>query len=66
VFADITLCAYFARDKKKIRRIMIVDLDAHQGNGHERDLMGDQDVYILDVYNPEVYPQVGAYFSASP
>mmetsp|Transcript_28195 Transcript_28195/g.47239 ORF Transcript_28195/g.47239 Transcript_28195/m.47239 type:complete len:410 (+) Transcript_28195:61-1290(+) len=60
VFADITLCAYFARDKKKIRRIMIVDLDAHQGNGHERDLMGDKDVYILDVYNSEVYPQDNA------
>ncbi|MCO5593326.1 hypothetical protein L7F22_047336 [Adiantum nelumboides] len=36
---------------------MIIDLDAHQGNGHERDFSGDKRVYILDVYNSEVYPQ---------
>lgn len=30
--------------------------DAHQGNGHERDFLGDSDVYILDVYNPYIYP----------
>ncbi|KAK3235064.1 histone deacetylase, partial [Cymbomonas tetramitiformis] len=40
-FADITLCAYFARDRLPgIQRVMVIDLDAHQGNGHERDLMG--------------------------
>ncbi len=31
---------------------MIIDLDAHQGNGHERDLMDDQNVHIVDAYNP--------------
>ena len=28
----------------------IVDLAAHQGNGHERDFMGDEAVFILDMY----------------
>lgn len=27
-----------------------------QGNGHERDFMGDQRVYIMDVYNRHIYP----------
>lgn len=36
---------------------MIIDLDAHQGNGHERDAIGDEDVYIVDFYNHKVYPQ---------
>ncbi|XP_060036324.1 histone deacetylase 11 isoform X4 [Erinaceus europaeus] len=39
-----------------ISRATIVDLDAHQGNGHERDFMGDKRVYIMDVYNRHIYP----------
>ena len=35
---------------------MIVDLDAHQGNGHERDHLGDKDTYIMDAYNHNIYP----------
>ena len=30
-----------------------------QGNGHERDFMGDDRVYILDVYNRNIYPHDG-------
>jgi histone deacetylase 11 len=33
-----------------------VDVDAHQGNGHERCHMGDNDVFILDAFNPFIYP----------
>ncbi|XP_036206250.1 histone deacetylase 11 isoform X16 [Myotis myotis] len=29
---------------------------AIKGNGHERDFMGDQRVYIMDVYNRHIYP----------
>ncbi|XP_021096111.1 histone deacetylase 11 isoform X3 [Heterocephalus glaber] len=39
-----------------IARATIIDLDAHQGNGHERDFMGDKRVYIMDVYNRHIYP----------
>ncbi|XP_045407489.1 histone deacetylase 11 isoform X1 [Lemur catta] len=39
-----------------IARATIIDLDAHQGNGHERDFMGDRRVYIMDVYNRHIYP----------
>ena len=35
---------------------MIVDLDAHQGNGYERDLQNDPNVFILDAYNHSIYP----------
>jgi len=38
-------------------RVLIVDLDVHQGNGHERVSMHDRDVYILDMYNRDIYPQ---------
>ena len=42
-----------------VQKVMIVDLDAHQGNGHERDFMHDENVYIMDVYNREIYPHDG-------
>jgi len=36
---------------------MIVDLDAHQGNGHERDFIGNENVFIVDFYNPGIFPR---------
>jgi len=35
---------------------MIIDLDAHQGNGHELDHKGDPDTFIIDAYNHHIYP----------
>lgn len=35
---------------------MIIDLDAHQGNGHERDHINRDDVFIVDAYNHHIYP----------
>ena len=56
-YADITIAIrYLRRYEPRVKRVMIVDLDAHQGNGHEHDFMGDEDVYILDVYNASIYP----------
>lgn len=57
VYADITLAIRFLFDQvEHIKRAMIVDLDAHQGNGHEHDFMDDENVYIMDVYNFDIYP----------
>lgn len=36
---------------------MIVDLDAHQGNGYQRDLMDDPDIFIIDFYHHGIEPQ---------
>ncbi|KAG8516909.1 Histone deacetylase 11 [Galemys pyrenaicus] len=63
-YADITLAIkvperFLFERVEGISRATIVDLDAHQGNGHERDFMGDSRVYILDVYNRHIYPGDG-------
>ncbi|MBX2834588.1 MAG: histone deacetylase [Micavibrio sp.] len=55
--ADIGLIIKYLRAKKLIQKAMIIDLDAHQGNGHERDFLEDDDVYIFDIYNKDVYPR---------
>lgn len=56
IYPDITLMVHYLRKWQKVYRIMIIDLDAHQGNGHERDMMDDQNVHIVDAYNPHIYP----------
>ncbi|XP_059592120.1 histone deacetylase 2 isoform X2 [Vitis vinifera] len=55
-YADISLCIHYAFIRLNISRVMIIDLDAHQGNGHELDFSNDRRVYILDMYNPGIYP----------
>lgn len=57
-YADITLLIQRIFDEEShIRNIMIVDLDAHQGNGHERDFINNPHVYIMDMYNMSIYPR---------
>jgi len=57
VYPDITLAVRVIRTQRpEIKKVMIIDLDAHQGNGHERDLGDDPDVFILDMYNHDIYP----------
>ena len=36
---------------------MIIDLDAHQGNGYQRDYVLNHNIYIVDFYNHKIYPQ---------
>ncbi|XP_066325291.1 histone deacetylase 2-like isoform X5 [Miscanthus floridulus] len=57
-YADISLCIHFAFVRLNISRVMIIDLDAHQGNGHEKDFGSDVAgrVYTLDMYNSGIYP----------
>ncbi|XP_078439336.1 histone deacetylase 2 isoform X1 [Wolffia australiana] len=55
-YADISLCIHYAFSRLNLSRVMIIDLDAHQGNGHEIDFSSDGRVYILDMYNAGIYP----------
>ncbi|VDM59876.1 unnamed protein product [Angiostrongylus costaricensis] len=57
VYADISLALKILFGMRLIEKAMIIDLDAHQGNGHERDFGDDERVFILDVYNPRIYPR---------
>ncbi|XP_075982086.1 histone deacetylase 11 [Anticarsia gemmatalis] len=56
-YADITLLIRFLVMKEMIQNAMIVDLDAHQGNGYQRDFLGVPEVYIMDMYNKDIYPR---------
>lgn len=58
VFADITLTIQHLRNYHgdRVQRVMILDLDAHQGNGHEKDFLNDKQTFIVDFYNHYIYP----------
>ncbi|XP_035244624.1 histone deacetylase 11 isoform X3 [Anguilla rostrata] len=59
-YADITLAIKFLFERVEgVSKATIIDLDAHQGNGHERDFLEDRRVYIMDVYNRYIYPGDG-------
>jgi len=58
-FADISLSIHYLRQQySQVKKVMIIDLDAHQGNGHEHDKLStnDSNLYILDMYNRSIYP----------
>jgi histone deacetylase 11 len=60
-FADMSVAIALLRRAGELvagqDKVMIIDLDAHQGNGHERVAVGDGDIYIFDMYNRAIYPQ---------
>ena len=60
VYADIAIAIAMLRQSAKIAvddSIVIIDLDAHQGNGLARIFELDRSVHLLDMYNCEIYPQ---------
>lgn len=55
-FADINLAAMRFWELHPGKKVMVIDLDAHQGNGFE-DLFADNPlVQTFDVYNGDIYP----------
>ncbi len=57
VYADIPLAARRIFEQNPDKKIMIVDLDAHQGNGHEAILGPDKRVTIFDIYSKKATPR---------
>lgn len=66
VYADISLMVEktLSKHPDQVSRIMIIDLDAHQGNGYERDLANNDKVHIVDAFNAQIYPQDNDAFSS--
>ncbi|OCQ96616.1 deacylase [Limnothrix sp. PR1529] len=62
IYSDIGIAIASLRMEGTIQetdKVVIIDLDAHQGNGLERIFLNDQNVKIFDVYNAEIYPNDG-------
>jgi histone deacetylase 11 len=59
-YSDIAVAIEKLRRADQLRhgedQVLIIDLDVHQGNGHERIFHDDTDVFIFDIYNQGIYP----------
>lgn len=62
-FDDLMLAIRECRrvSQKLVKNVLVIDLDVHQANGFERDklYLNDQHLYILDMYNPDIFPGDG-------
>ena len=57
MFADIPMAIKRLQDEKPKVKVLVVDLDAHQGNGLSESLKADPNVKIFDMYNHEIFPK---------
>jgi acetoin utilization deacetylase AcuC-like enzyme len=56
VFNDIGVAVHVARRDHGVRRIAIIDLDVHQGNGTAAMFAGDPEVFTLSLHAGHNYP----------
>jgi histone deacetylase 11 len=56
VWSDLALGIDRARSHHGLERVMVVDLDAHQGNGVGAMFDGDEGVAVFDLYNADIWP----------
>jgi histone deacetylase 11 len=56
VYADAPLALKTLHDEGKVDRVLVVDLDAHQGNGTAACFRGWPWAKILDLYEDDVFP----------
>ncbi|HAU29922.1 MAG TPA: histone deacetylase [Rhodospirillaceae bacterium] len=54
---DITLAVDALREKWPGLPVMLVDLDAHHGNGVAADFAADARTFVLDMFNADIYPR---------
>jgi acetoin utilization deacetylase AcuC-like enzyme len=56
VFNDIAVCSRFLHAHSLAKKIAIIDLDVHQGNGNSSILFGDENVFIFSMHGEKNYP----------
>lgn len=56
VFNDFAVAALRLLEKKKVKKILIIDLDVHQGNGNSSIMGQRDDVFILSIHGEKNYP----------
>ena len=56
VLNDVAIAIRRLRAEDGVRRVLVVDLDVHQGNGTAAIFAGDRDVYTLSLHGERNYP----------
>ncbi|MDA7828941.1 histone deacetylase [bacterium] len=56
VFNDVAVAANYLKDKGHAKKILILDLDVHQGNGNSEIFQNDKDVLTFSMHCASNYP----------
>lgn len=56
VFNDVAVATRLLQREGVLRRVAVVDLDVHQGNGTARIFAGDEDVFTFSMHGERNYP----------
>lgn len=67
IYADVTLLVHylFAHFPERVKKVMIIDLDACPGYGIKCDFVDRPDVFVLDVFNGKSYQDLNIKMSPS-
>ncbi len=58
LIADVPIAIRVLQQEGKVERVMIIDTDAHHGQGNAKVFAGDDTVRVVDVYEEDIYPSV--------
>ncbi len=56
VFNDVAVAANYIKLKKNIKKILILDLDVHQGNGNSEIFKNDKDIFTFSMHCKSNFP----------
>lgn len=56
VYNDFAVATLRLLDLKKVKKILLLDLDVHQGNGNSSILGGHPDIFVLSLHGEKNYP----------
>ena len=56
VFNDVAVAALYLLDKKLVGKILIIDLDVHQGNGNSDIFKNNRNVFTFSMHSKSNYP----------
>jgi acetoin utilization deacetylase AcuC-like enzyme len=66
LFGNVALAAHYARQRKGLERILIVDWDVHHGNGTQALVEQDPDIRFVSMHQWPWYPGTGAHDDRGP
>jgi len=59
IYNDVVIAARYAMEKYNLKRILILDTDAHAGNGTCEAFYSDPNVLFIDLHQEGIYPGTG-------
>lgn len=60
LFGNVAIAAHYARQRRGVDRVLVVDWDVHHGNGTQALVEHDPDIHFVSMHQAPWYPGTGA------